>query len=57
MVRDCPSRGRIKYKCRGCGRTFYSTLSHRISREQRDRDLRKYLNRTTLGNIRGGGSP
>ncbi|BBG23289.1 hypothetical protein IC006_0573 [Sulfuracidifex tepidarius] len=45
VVRDCPSRGRVEYKYKVCGRIFYGNASHRTSSEQRERVLREYLDR------------
>lgn len=51
VIKNGSSRGKSKYKCKVCGRTFYRTASHRMSREQRERILREYTNRMSLRGI------
>ena len=45
---DCPVGGKTKYKCNVCRRTFYDANSHRMSREQKERILKEYLNRMSM---------
>lgn len=48
VVKNGSSRGKAKYKCKACGRTFYDVTSHRMDREQRERILKEYLNRMSM---------
>ncbi len=50
VVKNGSSRGKSKYRCKVCGRTFYDA-SHRMSREQRERILKEYTNRMSLRGI------
>ena len=51
VVRNGSSRGKTKYKCKVCKRTFYSTERHRMSKEQRERILEEYLNMMSMRGI------
>ena len=48
IIKNGSSRGKTKYKCKVCRRTFYDTTSHRMSREQKERILKEYLNRMSI---------
>ncbi|QGA69280.1 IS1 family transposase [Sulfolobus sp. E11-6] len=48
VVKNGSSRGKAKYRCKVCGRTFYNTLKHRMNKEQRERILKEYLNRMSM---------
>lgn len=48
VVKNGSSRGKAKYKCKACGKTFYDVTSHRMDREQRERILKEYLNRMSM---------
>jgi len=48
VIKNGSSRGKAKYKCKTCGRTFYQTSNHKMSREQKERILKEYLNRMSI---------
>lgn len=43
VIKNGSSRGKTKYKCNVCRRTFYDANSHRMSREQKEKDLEGVL--------------
>jgi len=45
---NSPVGGKTKYKCNVCRRTFYDANSYRMSREQKERILKEYLNRMSI---------
>ena len=49
VTKNGSSRG--KYKCNVCRRTFYDANSRRMSREQKERILKEYLNRMSMSII------
>jgi Transposase and inactivated derivatives, IS1 family len=51
VIKNGSSRGKTKYKCIVCRRTFYDANSHRMSREQKERILKEYLNRVSMRGI------
>ncbi|BDB98497.1 IS1 family transposase [Saccharolobus caldissimus] len=51
VIKNGSSRGKAKYKCKTCGRTFYQTPNHKMSREQKERILNEYLNRASIRGI------
>jgi len=51
VIKNGSSRGKTKYKCNVCRRTFYDANSHRMSREQKERILKEYLNRMSMRGI------
>ncbi len=51
VIKNGSSRGKAKYKCKTCGRTFYQTPNHKMSREQKERILKEYLNRMSIRGI------
>jgi insertion element IS1 protein InsB len=51
VIKNGSSRGKTKYKCNVWRRTFYDANSHRMSREQKERILKEYLNRMSMRGI------
>jgi len=49
VVKNGSSRGKTKYKCKTCGRTFYQ--NHKMSKEQKERILKEYTNRMSMRGI------
>jgi transposase-like protein len=46
VIKNGSSRGKTKYKCNVCRRTFYDANSHRM--KQKERILKEYLNRMSI---------
>jgi len=51
IVKNGSSRGKTKYKCKTCGRTFYQTQNHKMSKEQKERILKEYTNRMSMRGV------
>ncbi|BDB99320.1 hypothetical protein SACC_23370 [Saccharolobus caldissimus] len=49
-IKNGSSRGKTKYKCNACKRTFYDTNSHSRG-EEKERILKEYLNRMSIRGI------
>ncbi|QXJ34606.1 hypothetical protein J5U22_01152 [Saccharolobus shibatae] len=51
VIKNGSSRGKTKYKCKTCKRTFYQTPNHKLGRDQKERILKEYLNRMSMRGI------